>query len=164
MRLSFLLRSIYDMLPSPANLVRWKISEMNKCQCGQLGTLCHILFACPMGLKVRYTWRHNQVLRIIVNALEPKINVINQSKLPVKECQGKVMFRQEGKKGAAKPPPETQVVDERWRGTWKVAVDLDGPLVFPIVTTSQRPYLVVRSNDARQVFLSELTVPWEENF
>ena len=23
-------------------------------------------------------------------------------------------FRQKGKKGAAKPPPETQVVDERW--------------------------------------------------
>ena len=79
------------------------------------------------------------------------------------------MFHQEGKKGSAKrskPPPKTHVVDKRWQGTWnwKVAADLDNSLVFPIVTTSQRPDVVVWSDDARQVILLELTVPWEENF
>ncbi|KAL9953098.1 hypothetical protein ACROYT_G040458 [Oculina patagonica] len=69
-RLSFLVK--YDTLPSAANLVRWKVSEESKCQCGQCGTFRHILSACPMGLKDRYTWRHNQVLRIIVEAIEMK--------------------------------------------------------------------------------------------
>ena len=50
-RLSFLLKSTYDMLPTPAILVRWKISEDDKCNCGKVGTLRHILSACPIGLK-----------------------------------------------------------------------------------------------------------------
>ena len=63
-RLSFLLKSTYDMLPKPANLVRWKISEDDKCKCRKIGTLRHILSACPIGLKERYAWRHNQVLQV----------------------------------------------------------------------------------------------------
>ena len=35
-RLSFLLRSTYDVLPSPVNLVRWKVQEVDKCRCGKL--------------------------------------------------------------------------------------------------------------------------------
>ena len=42
-RLSFLLRSTYDVLPSPVNLVRWKVQEVDKCRCGKLGTMKHIL-------------------------------------------------------------------------------------------------------------------------
>ena len=42
--------------------------------------------------------------------------------------------------------------------------DLDSSLAFPIVTTSQRPDAVVWSDDARQVILLDLTVPWDENF
>ena len=100
------------------------------------------------------------------DAIEPKLNEMSQGKLPVKEGQGKVMFHQEVKKGAAKPPPKTQVVDETWRGIWRVAadLDLDGPFVFPVVTTSERPDLVVWSDGARRVILLELTVPWKENF
>ena len=80
------------------------------------------------------------------------------------ECQSKVVFHQEGKKGATKPPPKKQVVDQRWKGTWKVVADLDSSLAFPIVTTSQRPDAAVWSDDARQVILLDLTVPWDENF
>ena len=136
-RLSFLVKSTYDMLPSPANLVRWKVSEEDKCQCGQYGTLRHILSARPLGLKDRYTWRPNQALRVIVDGVETKVNEINQGKLPVKECQGKVVFHQEGKKGVTKPSPKQQMVDERWQGSWKMAADLDSSLVFPFVSTSQ---------------------------
>ena len=44
-RLSFLLRSTYDVLPSPVNLVRWKVQEVDKCRCGKLGTMKHILLS-----------------------------------------------------------------------------------------------------------------------
>ena len=63
-RLSFLVRSTYDVLPSPVNLVRWKIATEDKCVCGKRGTLKHILSNCSRALN-RYTWRHNEVLKIL---------------------------------------------------------------------------------------------------
>ena len=47
LRLSFLVRSVYDVLPSPANLHRWGLTEQPQCQlCGGIGTLEHILSSC----------------------------------------------------------------------------------------------------------------------
>ena len=42
-RLSFPLRATYDILPSPANLMRWKVMNENKCRYGKVGTLKHNL-------------------------------------------------------------------------------------------------------------------------
>ena len=131
-RLSFLVQSTYDMFPSPADLVRWKISKEDKCHSGQCGTLRHILSACPLSLKDRYTWRHNQVLRVIVDAMETKVNEINQGKLPVKNFKGKVKSKwqkkkakwcsiKKGKKGVIKQPPKKQMVEEKWLGSCKIA-------------------------------------------
>ena len=53
-RLSFLLRATYDVLPSPVNLVRWKIQDDDKCRCGKLETMKHILSNCSLVLD-RYT-------------------------------------------------------------------------------------------------------------
>ena len=80
---SFLLKSTYDMLPTPANLVRWKISEDDKCECGKVGTLRHILSACPIGLIERYTWRHNQVLQVFFKYMKEKILEINENLCPL---------------------------------------------------------------------------------
>ena len=66
-RISFLLRATYDVLPSPTNLVRWKIADDDKCRCGKVGTLKHVLSNCSMALD-RYTWRHNEVLKILHSA------------------------------------------------------------------------------------------------
>ena len=68
-RTSFLIKSTYDAMPSPVNLVRWKIESDDKCRCGKRGTLKHILSNCNLSLN-RYTWRHNQVLKVITNLLE----------------------------------------------------------------------------------------------
>ena len=82
-RTSFLIRSTYDVLPSVANLVRWGITENDKCKCGQYGSLKHTLSSCSLGLQGgRYTWRHDQVLRVISEALEEKIDKVNAGKLP----------------------------------------------------------------------------------
>ena len=40
-RTSFLIRSTYDVLPSAANLVRWGVSEDDKCKCGQYSSMRH---------------------------------------------------------------------------------------------------------------------------
>ena len=63
-RISFLIKSTYDVLPSPVNLKRWKQQEEETCRCGQRGTMKHILSHCSLGLD-RRTWRHNQVLKVI---------------------------------------------------------------------------------------------------
>ena len=91
-RRSFLLKSTYEMLPTPANLVRWKISEDDKCKCGKVGTLRHILSACPTGLKERYTWRHNRVLQVFFKYIKEKILEIKQEKIPTIETRKKITF------------------------------------------------------------------------
>ena len=53
--------------------------------------------------------------------------------------------------------------DKRWEGTWKIAADLDDPLVFPLVATTQRPDLVLWCVEKKKAILMELTVSWEEN-
>ena len=72
LQLSFTIRAVYDQLPTGDNLLRWKLSEDNKCPlCNGTQTLHHVLSACTVSLASgRYTWRHNQVLQKIVQAAD----------------------------------------------------------------------------------------------
>ena len=67
LRLSFLLRSTFDLLPSGTNLKLWGITDNDTCKdCGtDRATLAHTLSSCSKSLQ-KYTWRHNQVLEILV--------------------------------------------------------------------------------------------------
>ncbi|KAL9980386.1 hypothetical protein ACROYT_G008968 [Oculina patagonica] len=97
------------------------------------------------------------------SAKERRETVVNEVKQVERERReegsGKTTISKEG--GG---PPKKQMLDAMWQGTWNAAADLDCSLVFPVVTASQCPDVVVWSDDARQVILPELTVPWEENF
>lgn len=73
--LNFLIKSIYNMLPSPVNLVRWKISNDSKCKCGQYCTLQNILIFSLVELKKRYTRRRKQILRQFLIFLGGKFTV-----------------------------------------------------------------------------------------
>ena len=161
-RTAFLIKSTYDMLPSPANLVRWKISETPSCICGERGTMRHILSNCTRALN-RYTWRHNQVLRELLSAFSAKLSQINEGKLPKLEKVEKTAFHKEGKRNQFIPKKKKLVADERWEGSWKIMADLDHGLVFPLVTTTRRPDLVIWNDERKIGILLELTVPWEEN-
>ena len=72
LRISFLLRSVYDVLPSPSNLLKRGLLETPDCQlCGARGTLAHILSGCKLALQQgRCRWRHDQVLRTLADILE----------------------------------------------------------------------------------------------
>ncbi|XP_052224708.1 uncharacterized protein LOC127840340 [Dreissena polymorpha] len=71
-RFFFLLRSVYDLLPSPANLCRWGLTAEPKCSlCDRVGTLEHVLSSCSTALtQGRYRWRHDLVLRELADWLE----------------------------------------------------------------------------------------------
>ena len=65
LRIKFCLRSVYDVLPTPTNLVKWGKAEDPNCKlCGKPCTLQHVLSSCNVALtQGRYTWRHNTVLQ-----------------------------------------------------------------------------------------------------
>ena len=121
----------------------------------------HILSHCSLGLD-RRTWRHNEVLKVIEEALKEKVNEINNGGAPKIEELVKINFVKEGKKTNAKNR-KAKRSDPKWGGKWKVAADLDTPLVFPLVATLQRPDLVVWSDDQKRAIIMELTISWEDN-
>ena len=61
-KLSFLLKAVYDVLPTPVNLHAWGLTTSDRCStCGKTASLKHILTGCEYALR-SYTWRHNEVL------------------------------------------------------------------------------------------------------
>ena len=62
LRIKFCLRSVYDVLPTPTNLVKWGKTEDPNCKLyGKPCTLQHVLSSCNVALtQGRYTWQHNK--------------------------------------------------------------------------------------------------------
>ena len=71
LRISFLIRSVYDLLPSNANLVRWGKKEDPTCPLWNgRQTTEHVFSLCKVALSQgRYTWRHNRVLQELAVAI-----------------------------------------------------------------------------------------------
>ncbi|KAK3764528.1 hypothetical protein RRG08_040549 [Elysia crispata] len=95
LRISFFIRSVYDLLPSNANLVRWGKKEDPTCPlCQGRQTIEHVLSSCKITLsQERYTWWHKRVLQefaAIINTVKgetalPKTNVLNHGTKDEKE-------------------------------------------------------------------------------
>ena len=163
LRISFLLRATYDLLPTPANLKQWKMVESDLCtKCQKRATLEHVLAACPQRLR-QYTWRHNQVLKILAEATASQCEAAcNQGTtkdqfIPFLQAGEAPVKNKPARKFHASllgPAPD-----------WRTSCDLDQRLVFPqdIALTGQRPDLVIMSDQRKEVHLVELTVPWEDN-
>ena len=71
LRISFLIRSVYDLLPSNSNPVRWGKKEDPTCPpCNGRQTTEHVLSSCKVARSQgRYTWRHNRVLQELAVAI-----------------------------------------------------------------------------------------------
>ena len=88
--LSFVLNSQLNTLPTPNNLRLWGSAKNLSCGlCGKSDsvTFGHIMGGCPWVLNVenkttpsedRYTWRHNNVLRVLCNAIVRKVQQRNR--------------------------------------------------------------------------------------
>ena len=118
-RLSFLLQSTYNVLPSPVNLIRWKVQEVDKCRCGKLGTMKHILSNCHLALN-RYTWRHNQVLMVLTEMAKEQVEEGKYAPKPHKHGLVKIDFVPQG----GKVPNEKMVSHTggscRSEGLWEI--------------------------------------------
>ena len=81
-RIRFVVRAAYDVLPSPGNLHLWGLGDSPACAlCSRKGSLEHILSSCSKVLgDGRYTWRHDQVLRTVAEAISKAVAKNSSSK------------------------------------------------------------------------------------
>ena len=88
----------YDNLPSPSNLKSWKLTTEATCfLCNKdTCTTSHILSACKVALNQgRFTFRHDNVLRIIISNLRSSIKNIKSS-APTSKQPIKITFVKKG--------------------------------------------------------------------
>lgn len=160
-KLKFLISAVYDVLPTPSNLNTWGLSDSPACKlCGQRGNLSHILSACKKALaQGRYTWRHNQVLAPLAHVLEVERK---KKKTRPRKVVKYIGFIKEGGKSNVSATENRGILATA--NDWQLNVDLYSKLCFPevILTTNQRPDMVLWSLSTKQVLVIELTVPWEE--
>ena len=161
-RIKFLTKSVYDLLPTPANKNKW-FGEDERCNlCNERGTLNHILTGCKTALaQGRYTWRHNKVLQMIYNNITEKLKS-NKCQEQTQEVRT-ISFVREGEK---RPNADQNIRTRNYLDTandWQVRVDLNGGLKIPhtITTTNLRPDMILISENTRQLGIIELTVPSE---
>ena len=160
-RLKFLVKSVFDLLPTPSNKNRWYGTE-EKCHlCGGVGTTTHILSGCPTALSQgRYRWRHDEVLRELAQTMEERRR--NHNDTEEKTGPGILFVKEGGKKTqTVKTSPRSFMDGAR---DWRLLVDLDGKLRVPhkIVETELRPDMLLISDSTKRMGLIELTVPSED--
>ncbi|RXN37590.1 reverse transcriptase [Labeo rohita] len=159
-RLKFLIQSVYDVLPSPANLHCWGLAEAPSCPlCPARGSLEHILSCCPKALgEGRYRWRHDQVLKAVADTICAGIQQIKHQP----PARPYIVFVRAGEKPQSQPKVPADLLSTA--GDWQLKVDLGRQLKFPdhITSTTLRPDMVLTSESTKQVVLLELTVPWED--
>jgi hypothetical protein len=102
------------------------------------------------------------VLKVLEEWFKKRVSEINNGKGPKVEKLDRINFVKQGKETSAKSTKRLKT-DERWNGSWKIAVDLETLLVFPLVATAQRPDIVIWSDDKKKAVIMELTISWEDN-
>ena len=158
--LSFLIRAVYDLLPTPSNKNRWFGGEERCKLCGQEGTLNHLLAGCQVALSQgRYKWRHDQVLKELAKSIDQRLTEnLNTNE----SLSRKIQFVKEGEKGNKEETSYGSYLSPA--KDWKMKVDLEGRLQIPkdIVVTNLRPDITLISSKTKQFGMIELTVPSEE--
>ena len=165
LRLSFVLRSAYDLLPSNANLVKWGKTDDPSCPlCNSRQTLEHVLSACKVALaQERYTWRHNQVLKELTQTVRS-----STVKAKVKCTDVPATFQTAG--GHQTWPQGAAVLSRKCKPSlldaankWDIAADLPEWNTYPevIKRTGMRPDIALYAEEAKEIILVELIVPHE---
>ncbi|RXN33882.1 hypothetical protein ROHU_015321 [Labeo rohita] len=161
-RISFLLRAVYDTLPTPVNLHRWGRREDPMCRlCGGKGTMAHILSGCKIALtQGRYRWRHDKVLAVLADILEKERGKRRPAK--VRPLLSTIAFVKEGQRPIVHSQARQNLLQSA-QG-WEMEVDLGRRLHFleAVLSTTLRPDIIMWSLEGKRIILVELTVPWEE--
>lgn len=167
--IKFLLQGVLKIAPTPAYLsTLGYLPGRPKCGlCGALGgSFYHIESCCPVALdQGRYTWRHNEDLRVFHHAVGVKVRSMTGKKVKKVAPKASNAFVKAGdappKKKAGREPSILETASD-----WRIMVDLPGlTYTFPahIAVTAERPDLIMWSEALKLIVLVELTVPSERN-
>ena len=160
-KLKFLIKSVYDLLPTPANKNTWFGTSETCLLCEESGTLNHILAGCKIALNQgRYKWRHDKVLKELAAAIQRKIT---ENEGREDEEKRKIIFIRPGEKGQRKENLHQDSILSTAKD-WKLSVDIEGRLKIPaeVAVTDLRPDITITSMKTKQMAIIELTVPTEE--
>ena len=125
-QLGFLIKAVYNILPTPVNLKLWGLTNLCKA-CGKIANLKHILTGCQYSLR-SYTWRHNEILGIIAEMAKMCFATAN--------AISSIQFVKEGSisktphRNRHKPTLPDCCTD------WPAIADIDQQLAFPMEITS----------------------------
>lgn len=167
--LKFHLNSVHDVAHTPANMKLWNYSSTGNCTlCGwNTCNIKHILAVCNVARNSkRFNWRHDNVLRVIAGALIEQLRLHNNNNKTNTDKEWIAFKSTTGKyvKPSQKLKNETSFTKVK---DWKLLWDEDQfPVQFPqhIFNTSERPDIVVWSENLKEVILIELTCGDESNF
>ena len=141
-RLKFIIKAVYDLLPTPANKCRWFDTDEKCLLCGENGSLNHILAGCDVARSQgRYTWRHNKVLRELASIIQEKI--VNNVKNPEKKS---IAFVKPGEKAKINKSFQQESFLSS-ADDWKMSVDLEQRMKIPgrVAVTDLRPDITILS-------------------
>ena len=164
--LRFSVQSCFNTLPSPNNCVRWSLSEDPSCPLCRVKycTLPHILSGCDFSKKDgRWKYRHDNVLKVLLESLEELIKEKRNKKLPSKSSS--IKFVGAGQVSQCSIVKKPFGLLEKARD-WILLADIGAcTFVFPteIYSTGLRPDIVIYSNSSKNVILIENTSGCEEN-
>ena len=165
----FVLNASVNWLKTPSLLKLWGLSETSSCfLCpSQQCTLHHILSNCPFALSSkRYTWRHDSILLCLKTPFEKQLSICNSEKWSFKTPHISKSFVPAGRKQTQRCAAKVcRKCDLDGSDDWKILIDFDGEqIVFPpeIISTSERPDIIIWSHASQKVLLIELTCPAEE--
>ncbi|GFO14879.1 reverse transcriptase [Plakobranchus ocellatus] len=153
-RISFLIRSVYDLLPSNANLVRWVKKNDPTCPlCHGRQTTEHVLSSCKVALSQgRYTWRHNRILQELASVIRTAKGEIHPS------STSSTVSTTEG--GIKKWHGESITINTHRKGLldgfddWMVSADLPEWERHPdIIRKTLRPDIVIHSASTQRIIM-----------
>ena len=137
-KLSFLIKAVYDVLPTPVNRHAWGLTTSDRCRaCGKTASLKHILTGCVYALR-SYTWRHNEVLEIFSEVSKTCCETSNKALKIINNRA--IQFVKEG--NISKIARENMRKPSLLEGCtdWHVVTDLKHNFIFPteIALTTKR--------------------------
>ena len=168
--LKFVLNSIINCVQTPDMLNLWGYTSSAYCSlCGAPQcTLHHILANCEHALNgSRYNWRHDSILANMEPVLRAHVAATNSSRSEHKVPEIERSFLKEGTTPSKKKSQGSVCRPSLLQGVsdWKLQIDYEkSKASFPveILSTSQRPDVVIFSMSRKKVFIIELTCPAEE--
>ncbi|GFO07700.1 reverse transcriptase [Plakobranchus ocellatus] len=157
LRISFLIRSVYDLLPSNANLVRWGKNDDPTCPLYRACTELVQSNALTRAIHVR----NNRILQELASVISTAKGDIHPS------STSSTVFTKDGR--VKKWHGGSITIDTHRKGLldgcddWVVSADLPEWERHPDVIrkTALRPDIVIHSASTQQIIMVELTVPYE---